>query len=122
MRKYIYITFVLSILLLTSCHTVKYKSPYKQYAWHKFELNYYEYTKFKTDESKLKYEEALIQILKKPNKGKTKSVPPGVYAEVGMITVRKGHPDVAVSYFKKEKELYPESSVLMDRLIELYEK
>lgn len=122
MKYYPLIIPLLGILLLASCRTVKYKSPYKQYAWHDFEVNYYQFVKDHTEDAKLDYEQSLTQILRKQNRGKTKRVPPGVYAEMGMITAKKGHADVAVIYFKREKELYPESSVLMDRLIERYEE
>lgn len=45
-------------------------------------------------------------------------VPPGVYADYGFLLYRRGQKQTAISYFDKEKRLYPESAMLMDKLIE----
>lgn len=44
-------------------------------------------------------------------------VPPGLYAEYGyFLLVTKQH-DEAIAYFTKEKTAWPESTVLMDKMI-----
>ncbi len=45
-------------------------------------------------------------------------VPPGVYADYGFLLYRRGDKRSAVAYFSKEKQIYPESSALMSKLIE----
>lgn len=44
-------------------------------------------------------------------------VPPGMYAEYGYLLMVRGRRDEAVVYFNKEKSAWPESTVLMDKLI-----
>ncbi len=109
-------------VLCGACASSKYKSPYRQYAWHGFENKYYQFVKNRTEASELEYHDRIDAILSSRKKGKTKRVPPGIYAEKGMILVKSGHPDVAIRYFKKEADLYPESKVLMEHLIYRYEK
>jgi hypothetical protein len=46
-----------------------------------------------------------------------KKVPPGLYAELGYVKYEQGRYDEAVSWFEKEKALWPESTVLMDKMI-----
>ena len=44
-------------------------------------------------------------------------VPPGLYAEYGyLLMVKKQHGE-AIAYFNKEKTAWPESTVLMDKMI-----
>lgn len=44
-------------------------------------------------------------------------VPPGLYADLGMMMLQTGDKDQAVANFRKERELWPESTALMDALI-----
>ena len=44
-------------------------------------------------------------------------VPPGIYAEYGYLLLSVGKSGEAITYFQKEKQIYPESTVLMDRMI-----
>jgi hypothetical protein len=52
-----------------------------------------------------------------PQPGHTARVPPGVYADYGFLLYRRGDYAGALSYFEKEKATYPESSLLMTKLI-----
>lgn len=45
-------------------------------------------------------------------------IPPGVYADYGYLLYRRDEKRAAIAYFGKEKKLYPESTLLMDKLIE----
>ncbi|OPZ58697.1 MAG: hypothetical protein BWY87_01341 [Deltaproteobacteria bacterium ADurb.Bin510] len=49
-------------------------------------------------------------------------VPPGLYAEYGYALYEAGRYAEAQDYFKRESDLWPESRVLMARLIELCAK
>jgi len=49
-------------------------------------------------------------------------VAPGLYAEIGTLYLQKGDRTGAVSWYKKERETWPESVVLMDALILNLEK
>ena len=46
-----------------------------------------------------------------------KKVPPGMYAEYGYLLYEAHKYKEAIVYFKKEKELWPESQMLMDKMI-----
>lgn len=45
------------------------------------------------------------------------TVPPGIYAEVGYLYFKQGKKDLAVKYFEKEMEAYPESKVYVSRIL-----
>lgn len=49
-------------------------------------------------------------------KGKGLAVPPGLYAHLGLMYLQQDNSQKAAQYFQLEKQVYPESSVLMDRL------
>ncbi len=44
-------------------------------------------------------------------------VPPGLYAEYGYALYEAGQANEALIYFGKEKEKWPESAVIMDKMI-----
>lgn len=52
----------------------------------------------------------------KLEQGKQK-VPPGLYADLGMLQLQAGDKEKAQANFRKERELWPESAGLMDALI-----
>ena len=45
------------------------------------------------------------------------AVPPGLYAELGYLLYANGNVADATPLFIKERELFPESTILMDKLI-----
>ncbi len=45
-------------------------------------------------------------------------IPPGICAEYGYLMSKEGKGKEAVRYYRLEKSIYPESMVLMDRLIQ----
>ncbi len=45
-------------------------------------------------------------------------VPPGVFADYGFLLYTRGDKAGAIAYFQKERSLYPESTALMNTLIE----
>jgi hypothetical protein len=44
-------------------------------------------------------------------------IPPGVYAEYGYLLYQQGKAAEAMSFFQKEKALWPESAYFMDTMI-----
>ena len=44
-------------------------------------------------------------------------VPPGLYAEYGFILLELEETNMAIEYFNKEKERWPESAYLMDKVV-----
>ncbi len=49
-------------------------------------------------------------------------VPPGVYAEYGYVQYVLGDKPSAISYYEKEKAMWPESAFFMDKMIAMVEK
>ncbi|ENW23013.1 DUF4810 domain-containing protein [Acinetobacter pseudolwoffii] len=50
-------------------------------------------------------------------KAKNAAVPPGLYAHLGLLNLNLNNGPRAVEYFELERQVYPESTVLMDRLL-----
>ncbi len=61
------------------------------------------------------YLEKLLVIEK--NFNQENKVPPNFYSEIGTLYLKQGDHQKAKEYFIKEKEAYPESTVLMDKLV-----
>lgn len=51
-------------------------------------------------------------------KAKNRAVPPGLYAHLGLLHLNLNNPQRAAEYFELERQVYPESTVLMDRLLQ----
>ncbi len=45
------------------------------------------------------------------------NIPPGLLAQRGLVSVKLGQPEAARADFLREKALFPESAVFIDRLI-----
>lgn len=45
-------------------------------------------------------------------------VPPGAYADYGFLLFKRGDRNGAIAYFEKEKQAFPESSALMNKLVD----
>lgn len=88
-------------------------APKSVYNWGEYEAGLYTYYK---DPETL---DALMKTLDLAIEGgeTDQRVPPGLYAEYGYLLMAKDRRDEAAIYFNKEKSAWPESTVLMDRLI-----
>ncbi len=51
------------------------------------------------------------------SKAKNLAVPPGLYAHLGLMYSEQGNMNKAIEYFQLERQVYPESTILMDRLL-----
>jgi len=90
------------------------------YHWGDYSNSLYNSKKNPSDENLLKHKQVLEEIVKQSNE-KSLRVPPGVYAELGYIYFRQNNGKEAERYFELEKQLYPESTVFMQRLIQSIE-
>lgn len=59
------------------------------------------------------YEATLAKIVNDPQ-GK---VPPGIYAEYGYVLQQQGNTSDAIAMYAREKNAWPESAFLMDKMI-----
>lgn len=116
MRKKLSLLFSLTILfiVLTGCAT----SQKPMYYYGDYSNTLYNMHKNQTDESLLSHMQGLERIIEESEKMDLR-VPPGIYAELGYLTLKRdAKADKAIEYFQLEKQTYPESTLLMDRLIQ----
>lgn len=57
-----------------------------------------------------------------PATSDVRRVPPGMYADYGFLLFRRGDMTGAIAFFQREKEAFPESTGLMNKLIERIRK
>ncbi len=96
-------------LVLLGCSTTNY-----HYHWGSYEKSLYRY--YKKPASVEELGEALAEVIEE---GEAKGrVAPGIYAEYGQVLLAIGKPQEAIIYFEKEKNVWPESSMLMNNMID----
>ena len=100
------IVLVFVTFFLLGCATSKYH-------WGKYEDSLYKHYKNPADQEK--YAAALDSIIKDGEQ--SGAVPPGIYAEYGYVLYSIGRNADSISYFEKEKKAWPESTLLMDKMI-----
>ncbi len=104
--------FIAFLLIVSSIGCV----PKQMYYWGNYSETLYAFKKNSNDETLLKHMQELNKIVEESNK-RNKRVPPGVYGELGYLSFKSNKAKEAIEYFNLEKQLYPESTILMDRLI-----
>ena len=107
---------LLAALGVTGCATTP-----TMYYWGDYSKSLYAYKKDPGEETWLAQKKSLDDIIA-TSKAKNLRVPPGVYAELGYFYLKSGDAGKAIQYFDLESEAYPESQVLMGRLIAAAEK
>lgn len=84
-----------------------------KYHWGNYEKSLYGYYKNPSEMETLT--ESLADVIAEGEvDGK---VPPGIYAEYAYILYISGKKQESIRYFEKEKKSWPESSVLMEKMI-----
>lgn len=111
MKNFRYSLIALSILIMTGCVQTK-------YAWHNYDQTLYNHYKAPAEYDQ--FVESLKEVIE-DGEGEGK-VPPGIYAEYGFVLYEKGNMPEATNYFKKEHDKWPESRVLMSKMIKNAEK
>ena len=102
---------VMALLALAGCAA----SPSK-YDWGSYNDSLYAYYKDPTKASELIVSlQAIIDGVKAGHG----AVPPGVFAEYGYLKLQQGKAPEAVASFRQEEQLWPESKVFMDRMIQV---
>lgn len=101
------LTIALPLLFLTGCSE-------SLFHWGKYEDSLIErYIENDTTQTESHLREVFTEA-----ESTQKRVPPGIYADYGFMLYKRGEKSSAISYFQKEKALYPESSFFMNKLIE----
>lgn len=88
------------------------------YSWGSYPKALLAYSK--NPEQSDKFTAALEQTIRKAED--RKNVPPGLYAEYGYMLLDQQRVPEAVAYFGKERDRWPESASLMNRIIERLSK
>lgn len=87
--------------------------PNRKYAWGKYDAALYAH--YKSPQDKEAYLERLREIVQDAEA--KDSVPPGLYAEYGYALYESGRIPEAIAFFEKESSKWPESNVLMQKMI-----
>lgn len=86
-----------------------------RYAWDDYEDRLYSY--YKNPAESDQFMEGLQEIIQD---GEAENrVPPGIYAEYGYMLYERGKFPDAVLWYTKERDRWPESRLLMDKMIAL---
>ena len=107
---------VLSVFILVVCFSACETSPGSLYSWGSYELQVYAYL---NGESRGEQLAALESDLDKIEAG-GKAVPPGFYAQLGLLYAETGNAPGTIACFTMEKTLFPEAAVFMDFLLANY--
>jgi len=108
------ISIVIGLLIIISFSgCVRHK---KMYYFGNYSRTLYAHEKNKNDDSFLRHQQELESVIEK-SKSQNMPVPPGIYAELGYMQLKKNNIEQAVELFQAESSLYPESKLLMDKLL-----
>lgn len=103
----LFVAFVMLLMLAQGC------ASSRKYAWGGYDADLYSHYKHPQDkEAHLEHLQEYINGAEAEDR-----VPPGLYAEYGYCLYEFGNIDEAVLYFEKEKTKWPESNVLMEKMI-----
>ena len=110
MMKYLFLS--LMILAFTGCAS----TPTSLYQWGSFqEQTYLMYSA----PGKVAEQDQIVKLESEIEKSKAKglAVPPGLYAHLGLLYMNGSNFPRASEYLELERQTYPESQVLMNRLL-----
>ncbi len=97
----------LALLLLAGCAQTMYQ-------WGGYDERLYRH--YKNPQLRDEYVAAMRDVIAAAEQQGAR-VPPGCYAEYGWALFEQGNATEAVAYFEKEKAAWPESTLLMDKVI-----
>lgn len=87
----------------------------RKYSWGAYDSTLYAH--YKNPQNLEAHLERLEEIVQKAEAESPGRVPPGLYAEYGYALYEAGRIDEAVVYFEKERAQWPESNVLMEKMV-----
>ena len=106
---------LIRLLLLMMIAVITAGCAQTRYAWNGYDDKLYTYYKNPVEADR--FMESLHEIiLDGESSGR---VPPGIYAEYGYQLYERGRYPEAVAWFTKERTAWPDSRILMDRMIAL---
>jgi hypothetical protein len=113
MKKLFLLVGCLVSLSLVGCVS----APKSLYSWGQYPQQTY---LLLTVPEKVSPQEQIVKLEKDIEKAKAKNtaVPPGLYAHLGLLNLNINNGPRAIEYFELERQVYPESTILMDRLLQ----
>ncbi|WP_321332750.1 DUF4810 domain-containing protein [uncultured Bacteroides sp.] len=114
MRKYL-------MLLIVAAGFASCTTTGSLYNWNDYVDASYKYYKKQTPEATEHLMKTYEAMINKPN-GSRRVIAPGICGEYGYFLLQNGKKEQGIAMLQKEKELYPESAVFMDRLINQFSK
>ncbi|MDO9042973.1 MAG: DUF4810 domain-containing protein [Desulfocapsaceae bacterium] len=106
MKNVFYCLIAVMCLLVTGCAQT-------HYAWNGYDQKLYNH--YRSPDGGDKFSAELKEII--ADNETSGRVPPGIFAEYGYTLYEKGQFSEAIEYFKKEQAKWPESNVLMTKMI-----
>lgn len=111
MTKVLIVSLSVLALLVSGCSGKKPMYEYSNYS-----ESYYQLKQTGDATSTSRWKTSLEDSIEKSNVLAIR-VPPGIYANLGYLYLKVNDTQKAISFFKAEKALYPESGIFMDNLI-----
>ena len=113
-QYFVYLLFAGILFVLNGC-----QSSNTIYYWGDYQEVLYNYTQ----SDKRSYTEQIQDLEKTIERAKStnKSVPPGLYAHLGLLYATSGDTNKAFEQFEKEKTLFPESKHFIDFIERKYQ-
>lgn len=105
----LFAAFLLLALLAQGC------ASGRKYSWGAYDSTLYAH--YKNPQNLEAHLERLREIVQKAETESPDRVPPGLYAEYGYALYEAGRIDEAVVYLEKERAQWPESNVLMEKMV-----
>lgn len=100
------------IVVLPGCAT-------RQYEWNNYDASLYRY--YKDPTSGEAFRTSMESHLKTLEERKLRPAP-GLYAELGTLYLERGDRATAATYYRKERDAWPESRHLMDAMLSNLDK
>ena len=111
-------TLLLFVVLISSCTTTTTLYSWGSKKKYDYHTNSYNYLKVSDDESIDSIKKSYIDIIERQD-GTRKTVPPGIYADYGFLLLSTGEKEKGTELLKMEKNLYPESTIFIDRVLKM---
>ena len=103
------ITISVFALILTACAA----NNNSIYYWGSYSATAYKLKSEPTAETRGQHKAELQNIIAQAD-AKNKRIPPGIYAELAMLEAEDNNVSAALQYFEQEKQLFPESSKIIE--------
>jgi hypothetical protein len=113
--KALFISSISALVLFVGC------GPKPMFFWGNYSETLYDFKKNPSEKTLDVHKKSLLDIITESSK-RNIMVPPGVYAEYGYLLLKEGKENEGLQYLSKEENLYPESTVFVQRLRDEYQR